>query len=90
MDIKKVQSFVVCVSSDDLIRYVFRDPFANDPTAFRFQQRSRTGEILKEFQVLESTAELSLNHALKLQDLDKNMVSVEIERFSYDSPALKK
>lgn len=89
MDIKKVQSFMIHVSSDDLIRYVFRDTFANDPTAFRFQQRSRTGEILKEFQVLESTAQLSLDHALKLQNLDKDMISVEIERFSYDSPALK-
>ena len=82
MDIKKVQAFVIHNRVDDSIRYVFRDPFANDPTAFRFQQRSRTGEILKEFQVLESTAQLSLDHALKLQELQKDQISVEIEKFS--------
>jgi hypothetical protein len=82
MDIKQVSSFSIRVSSDNLIRHCFRDCFSNDPTAFKFQQRTPCGEVVKEFSVLESTAELSLNHALNLQRQDKDLVHVEVEKFS--------
>jgi hypothetical protein len=82
MDIKQVYSFTVRVFSDNSIRRVLRDTFSDDPTAFKFQQCTPYGEVIKEFPILESTAERSLNHALKLQRSDKDLICVEVQKFS--------
>lgn len=84
MNIAQVYSFRVEIHGQDKIVQLRRNYFAQDPMdqSFIYEQRNRKNDIINSFFVSESTAQLSLNHALELQQESNNLISVEVEKFS--------
>lgn len=84
MNIEQVYSFRVEIHGQDKIVHLRRNYFAQDPMsqAFVYEQRNRKNDIINSFFVSESTAQLSLDHALELQQESNNLISVEVEKFS--------
>jgi hypothetical protein len=81
--LSKIYKFTVMTFQDDLVRSFDRDSFSSNCDGWRFVRRNRKGEILDSFSILESTAELALHKALLLQKNRPDLVSVEVEKFSY-------
>lgn len=83
MNIYLVRKFTVTTSVDEFVRVFTRNSFQESSRdAFVFERRDCKGNQINKFFVLESTAQLSLDHALKLQESQSGLVSVEIEKFS--------
>lgn len=83
MEISRLQAFRVFIHEDDRVSEIRRNPFSGDKgDAFIFEQRSRTGEILHQCTVMESTAEISLRCALALFENKPELVSVEFDKLS--------
>jgi hypothetical protein len=83
MDIRQVQSFKITTSLDDLVRDFRRNPFANEAReAFIFECRNYRGEEKYKLCVLESTAQLSLQRALELQQKNPDLVCVQVEKLT--------
>lgn len=84
MNIAQVYSFRVEIHGQDKIVQLRRNYFAQHPMdqSFIYEQRNRKNDIINSFLVSESTAQLSLNHALELQQESNNLISVEVEKLS--------
>jgi hypothetical protein len=93
MNINQVSSFRIQTSADDLVRIFCRNNFATSAKEeFVFVCQNRKGEEKYKFFILESTAELSLSNALKLQEKNSDLVRVEVTKletgtsFNYPRP----
>lgn len=83
MEISQLQAFRVFIHEDDRVSEMRRNPFSQcERDAFIFEQRGKTGEILHQCTVMESTAEISLRCALALFENKPELVSVEFDKLS--------
>jgi len=85
MDIATVYRFVVFTHEDKKIREFVRNTFVDHGIygqPFDFELRDQYGSVEHNFKTLESTAELALNHALKVQETNPELVSVEVETYA--------
>lgn len=83
MNVNCVRRFTIQTSVDDLVRVFTRNTFEqNSREAFVFESHDRYGKQIHKFFILESTAQLSLRHALRMQESHPDLVSVEIEKLS--------
>jgi hypothetical protein len=83
MQLSQLNSFTIRVECTDRITQVRRNLLSkNESDAFIYEMREPTGDVLRKFTVMESTAELSLLSALALMEKNPGLVTIEFERLT--------
>jgi acetylglutamate synthase len=83
MQLSQLYSFTIRVCECDRITQVRRNSFSkNESDAFIYEVRELSGDVLRQFTIMDSTAELSLLSALALMEKNPGLVTIEFERLT--------